>query len=224
MDGGVWQALGVVPYPISLAIQRRLAEERAAGLRPDTLLLLEHPPTITLGRRAGQEDLLWGAERLVGAGIVIARAGRGGRATYHGPGQLVGYAISRLSRHGRGVRRFVAQMETVLLDVAQGFGVTASRRAGHPGVWVRDRKLASIGIEVRRGISRHGFALNVDVDLRPFGAIVPCGVPGLEVTDLTREAGSRITVEAAALRVLAAWRRRFGEIVEEAANGLDAAG
>ena len=225
MDGGVWQALGVVPYPIGLAIQRQLADERAAGLRSDTLLLLEHPPTITLGRRAGQEDVLWGVERLAGAGIVVERVGRGGRATYHGPGQLIGYAIARLSSHGRGVRRFVSQMEAVLLDVAQSF-----RRDGFacvqvtPGLWVGDRKLASIGIEVRSGISRHGFALNVDVDLRPFAAIVPCGIPGLEITDLTREAGSRITVEVAALRVLAAWRRRFGEIVEEAANGLDAAG
>jgi lipoyl(octanoyl) transferase len=220
----VWQALGVVPYPIGLGIQRRVAEERAAGLRPDTLLLLEHPPTITLGRQAGDEDVLWDAERLARAGIGVERVGRGGRATYHGPGQLIGYAIARLSSQGRGVRRFVSRIEALLLDVAESFQVAASLRAGSPGLWVGRRKLASIGIEVRRGVSRHGFALNVDVDPRPFTAIVPCGMPGLEVTDLTLESGSRISIETAARQVLAAWRRRFGEIEEEAANELDAAG
>jgi lipoate-protein ligase B len=224
MYRGVWQALGVVPYPIGLRIQRRVADERAAGLRSDTLLLLEHPPTITLGKRADEEDVLWDADRLAREGIAVERVGRGGRATYHGPGQLIGYAITRLSGHGRGVRRFVSEMEALLLDVAASFQVVASVRAGHPGLWVRDRKLASIGIEVRRGVSRHGFALNVDVDPRPFAAIVPCGIPGLEVTDLTRESGSRVSIAMAARRTLAAWRRHFGEIEEEAANGLDAAG
>jgi lipoyl(octanoyl) transferase len=224
MKGGVWHALGTVPYPTSLAIQERIAGERARGLRPDTLLLLEHPPTVTLGRRAGVEDVLWSPGRLARAGIAVERAGRGGRATYHGPGQLIGYPIVRLSSHGRGVRRFLATLEALLLDVARLFEVTATRRPGHPGIWVGDRKLASIGIEVRRGVSRHGFALNVDVDPREFEAIVPCGIPGLEVTDLTREARSRISVEMAERAVVAAWRRRFGEIEEEALDGLDAAG
>jgi lipoyl(octanoyl) transferase len=224
MYRGVWQALGVVPYPIGVGIQRRVAEERAAGLRPDTLLLLEHPPIITLGRRADEGDVLWDAESLAREGIAVERVGRGGRATYHGPGQLIGYAITRLSSQGRGVRRFVSGMEALLLDVAASFQVAASVRADHPGLWVGDRKLASIGIEVRRGVSQHGFALNVDVDPRPFAAIVPCGMPGLEVTDLTRESGLPISIAMAARQVLAAWRRRFGEIEEEAANGLDAAG
>ena len=224
MSRGVWQALGVVPYPIGLEIQRRVAEERAGELRPDTLLLLEHPPTITLGRRAGEEHVLWDADRLARAGIAVERVGRGGGATYHGPGQLVGYAITRLSSQGRGVRRFVSRLEALLLDVVHSFRVQASLRTGHPGIWVGDRKLASIGIEVRRGVSRHGFALNVDVDARPFAAIVPCGVPGLEVTDLTHETGSRISMETAARRVLAAWWRQFGQIEEERANGFVAAG
>ena len=224
MYRGVWQALGLVPYPIGLGIQYRVAEERAAGLRPDTLLLLEHPPTITLGRRAGEQDVLWDAVRLAREGIAVERVGRGGRATSHGPGQLIGYAITRLSSQGRGVRRFVSGLEALLLDVAESFQVAASVRAGHPGLWVGDRKLASIGVEVRRGVSRHGFALNVDVDLQPFAAIIPCGMPGVEVTDLARESGSRISIEKAARQVLAAWRRRFGEIEEEAAHGLDAAG
>jgi lipoate-protein ligase B len=112
----------------------------------------------------------------------------------------------------------------LLLDVAASFRVNASVRADHPGLWVGHRKLASIGIEVCRGVSRHGFALNVDIDPRPFAAIVPCGMPGLEVTDLTRESGSRISIQSAAREVLAGWQRRFGHIEEEAANGLHAAG
>src|SRR5262249_11741411 len=118
MYRGVWQALGVVPYPIGLEIQRRVAEERASGLRPDTLLLLEHLPIITLGRRADERDLLWDVARLAREGIVVERVARGGRATYHGPGQLIGYAITRLSSQGRAVRRFVSRLETLLLDVA----------------------------------------------------------------------------------------------------------
>ena len=223
MNGAVWQALGLVAYPTGLAIQERIADERARGLRPDTLLLLEHPPTITLGRRAGAQDVLWDAECLARAGIAVERVRRGGCATYHGPGQLIGYPIACLSGQGRGVRRFVSGIETLLLDVARGFGVAGSRCVDHPGIWVGDRKLASIGIEVRRGISRHGFALNVDVDLRPFEAIVPCGMPRVEQTDLTREARSRITIERTAQAVLAAWRARFGEIEEEAPHGLEAA-
>jgi lipoate-protein ligase B len=224
MNGGVWHALGSVPYRTGLAIQERIGAERSRGLRPDTLLLLEHPPTVTLGRRAGAEDVLWDPDRLARAGIAVERAGRGGRATYHGPGQLIGYPIVRLSSHGRGVRRFVAGLEALLLDVARLFEVMATRRSGHPGIWVGDRKLASIGIEVRRGVSRHGFALNVDVDPRAFEAIVPCGMPGLEVTDLTREARSRISIEMAARAVLAVWTLRFGKIEEETLDGLDAAG
>jgi len=220
MGRGTAHALGVVEYPTALTLQQRLADERAAELRGDTLLLLEHPPTITLGRRATDADVLWDAGRLERTGIALARVGRGGRATYHGPGQLVGYPIVRL---GRGVRRFVGDLESLLIEVAACFGVEADRRAGHPGVWIGDRKLASIGIEVRRGVTRHGFALNVDVDLEPFRAIVPCGLPGLELTDLTRETGRPVSVAAATDAVLEAWRSRFGGIEQERLDGFEAA-
>jgi len=221
MTGGNWQAFGVVPYCEGLGIQERVAAERARGNRPDTLLLLEHPPTITLGRRASEGDVLWHACDLERSGITVERVGRGGRATYHGPGQLVGYPIARLSCHGRGVRRFVAGLEGVLADVARRFGVVASARVGHPGVWVGAKKLGSIGIEIRGGVSRHGFALNVDMDLAPFQAIVPCGMPGLETTDLSREAGTKISIAAATGALLAAWQARFGILEEEAAYGCD---
>jgi len=224
MNRGAWHALGVVEYTAALAIQQRVAAEREACLRPDTLLLLEHPPTITLGRRAGDADVLWDASRLGRAGIAVERVGRGGRATYHGPGQLVGYPIVLLEHGGRAVRRFVAELEELLLEVSEQFGVRAAVRPAHPGIWVGDKKLASIGIEVRRGVSRHGFALNTDVDLEPFAAIVPCGMPGLELTDLSRETGTTVSVATAADAVLRAWRSRFGEMEEENLDGFEAAG
>jgi len=221
---GLWHTLGRVPYAAALALQDRVAAERERGLRPDTLLLLEHPPTITLGRRATAADVLWDEARLRQRGISVVRVGRGGRATVHGPGQLVGYPIVRLSRGGRGVRHFVCALEGMLLDVAASFGVSAERRAGHPGIWVGDRKLASIGIEVRRGVSRHGFALNVDTDLEPFSAIVPCGVPGLRFVDLSRAAGAEVQMTAVIGEVVRAWRARFGEIEEEMAHDVEVGG
>jgi len=222
VSGGIWHGLGCVSYRAGLAIQDRVADERARGIRPDTLLLLEHPPTVTLGRRGSHRDLVWSVDRLVESRIGVERAGRGGGATYHGPGQLVGYPIVRVSHQGRGVRRFVADLETLLVEASRVFEVAAERRAGRTGVWVGDRKLASIGIEVRRGISRHGFAWNVDMNLEPFQAIVPCGEPGLRLTDLSREAATKITIAAASEALLGAWRNRFGPMGEEILHELEA--
>jgi lipoate-protein ligase B len=223
MHRAACHVLGVVEYSTALALQERLAAERSRDARPDTLLLLQHPPTITLGRRASDSDILWDAARLKDAGIGVARVGRGGRATYHAPGQLVGYPIVRLSKLGRGVRRFVADLESLLVEVSAQFGVKAGVRHGHPGVWVGDKKLGSIGIEVRRGVTRHGFALNVDVDLEPFRAIVPCGIVGLELTDLTKETKRPVSTAAVADAVVDAWRSRFGFLAQETLDGFEAA-
>jgi lipoate-protein ligase B len=223
MKSSIWYALGLVSYRSGLAIQNRVVDERARGVRPDTLLLLEHPPTITLGRRATSAEVLWDAGRLGRSGIGVECVGRGGGATLHVPGQLVGYPIVRLARDGRAVRAFVSRLEALLLDVARSFGVKADHRRGYPGVWVEERKLASIGIQVRRGISRHGFALNVDVDLASFQAIVPCGMPGLEMTDLSREAGAAIRVAEVIDVVARAWEARFGTREEKISNELEAA-
>jgi lipoate-protein ligase B len=220
----VWKALGRVSYRAALQIQERIAKERLEELRPDTLLLLEHPPTITLGRRGSRADILWNGERLASAAIAVESVGRGGLATYHGPGQLVGYPITRIGRGGRGVREFVEAIEEALVEAIRGFGLLAERRRGHPGAWLGRSKVASIGIEVWRGISRHGFALNVDMDLAPFQAIVPCGTPGLDLTDLSRAAGERISLAEAERAVVRAWSARFGEIDEETWDGFEAVG
>ena len=201
-----------MPYAVALSIQEGLAAERARDERPDTLLLLEHPPTVTLGRRAGEEDLRWSVQELGRRGIAVERVARGGGATYHGPGQLVGYPIVRV---GRRVRAWVAALEDVLADTAAAFGVRAERREGAPGLWAGEAKLASIGLEIRCGVSRHGFALNVDLDVEPFAGIVPCGMPGLRITDLSRESGRRVAIDEAAAACLRAWAARFGTIEEE---------
>lgn len=172
--------LGLLPYAEALALQ----EERLAAVadgQDDELLLLEHPHVYTLGRGADAADLRGAPERL---GVPVFRIGRGGGATYHGPGQMVGYPIVRLRAAGRDVHRYVRALEAALTDTCAAWGVTGTTPDGQTGVWVGERKLASIGIGVRRGVAWHGVALNVDPDLSYFAHIVPCRGSGLAVTSL----------------------------------------
>jgi lipoate-protein ligase B len=223
--GPLWVIdLGWMEYDAAHALQEAAVAARAAGRVPDLLLFVEHPPVYTFGRGGREEHLLVSVDELTAQGAILRRTARGGDITYHGPGQLVGYPIVLLQHGGRGVRRFVAELEALLLEVSGYFGLRAAVRPAHPGIWVGDKKLASIGIEVRRGVSRHGFALNADVDLEPFAAIVPCGMPGLELTDLSRETGTTVSVATAADAVVRAWRSRFGEMEEENLDGFEAAG
>lgn len=201
--------LGSVPYRRGLALQERLADEVARGEHPGVLLLLEHPPTVTLGRRASAGDLRVAADRLDRLGVEVVRVGRGGGATVHAPGQLVGYPIVRLKAGGRAVRRFVDTLEGLLEEACLRLGIDAHRREGSPGLFAAGRKVASLGLEIRRGVVRHGFALNVDMDVSSFDWIVPCRTPGLQVTDLSRVAGRRIALADAVALVREAWTRRF---------------
>ncbi|GIW41340.1 MAG: octanoyltransferase [Candidatus Binatia bacterium] len=186
--------LGRVPYDRALALQDETLRARLEDRIPDTLFLLEHEPVYTLGRGAREEDLLGAPARL---GVPVFRVGRGGAATFHGPGQLVAYPIVALARQGRDVRRYVQALEEVAIRVCRGFGVEAFRRPGLVGVWSRGGKIASIGVGVRRWVAYHGLALNVETDLRFFEAIVPCALPGESVTSIARERGDRVGVEEA---------------------------
>jgi lipoate-protein ligase B len=179
--------LGRVSYPDALALQEELVAANAAGEGGDQLLLLEHPPVYTLGRGADAADLRGAPERL---GVPVYRVGRGGGATYHGPGQLVAYPIVRLRAAGRDVHRYVRGLEAALIATCARFGVTASAPVGQTGVWVDGRKIGSIGIGVRRGIAYHGIALNVSTDLSFFAHIVPCRTSGLAVTSLAELLGT----------------------------------
>ena len=180
--------LGRIAYPEALALQRSLVEERRAGAIGDTLLLVEHPPVLTLGVRGdgGRGHILAPPEVLAARGIDIHETGRGGDITYHGPGQIVGYPIVDLSPDRRDVHRYVRDLETVLIRAAADYGVVAGRVEGLTGVWVGTEKLAAIGVRIARWITSHGVAFNVATDLDAFDLIVPCGIAGRGVTSLER--------------------------------------
>jgi lipoyl(octanoyl) transferase len=188
-----------VEYADAERMQEDLVEARRLGTVPDTLLLLEHPPVITLGRSADAGHVLISAEARAASGIALHETGRGGDVTYHGPGQLVGYPVVALGPGRRDVRAYLRDLEEALIRVLSDFGVRGERRDGLTGVWVGDRKAAAIGVRVSTGwITSHGFALNVTTDLRAFSSIVPCGIRGLGVTSLQEETGTPVPLRTVA--------------------------
>ena len=190
-------------YEDALAAMRRAVAERRAGAIEDTLVLVEHPPVITVGVE-GDDG---GASE---SGLPVVRVERGGQGTYHGPGQLVGYPIVDLERRGRDVRRFVHDVEAVVIDALASFGVRAQHVSGRHGVWVEGRrKIASIGIAVDHWVTFHGFALNVDLDLAPFERFRPCGLDGSLMTSLARELGRPVALAEAKPPIETAWGERF---------------
>jgi lipoyl(octanoyl) transferase len=190
--------LGRVPYGEALELQRALVEDRRAGRIGDTLLLLEHPPVVTLGvkTRGRPTNILASPAALAAAGVEVHETGRGGDVTYHGPGQLVGYPIFDLRPDRCDVHRYIRDLEEALILAAAGFGIAAGRVAGLTGVWAgepgREDKLAAIGVRISRWITSHGFALNVGTDLGHFGLIVPCGIADRGVTSLARLLGREV--------------------------------
>ncbi|HEV2772953.1 MAG TPA: lipoyl(octanoyl) transferase LipB [Thermoleophilaceae bacterium] len=186
MRAELWTvSAGRVPYLEGVAIQERLRAARQAGAIADTLLLLEHTPVYTKGRRTGPGDLPMGEEWYRAQGVEVAECDRGGRVTYHGPGQLVGYPIVAV----RDVLDYVRTLERALIAALADEGVAAEVREGLTGVWVAEGKIGSIGVHVQRGVTSHGFAINLDCDMRPFEWIVPCGIEGVRMTSLARETG-----------------------------------
>jgi lipoate-protein ligase B len=171
-------------YDQAWALQRELVAARQAGEAPDTLLLLEHPPVITLGRSGETEHLLGSEAELERRGVEFVETDRGGDITFHGPGQIVGYAIVDLAARGRDLHRYLRDLESVVIQALAEFGIVAERVAGLTGVWVGEAKVAAIGIRVSRWVTHHGFALNVDTDLSYFDLIVPCGIADRRVTSM----------------------------------------
>src|SRR5215218_2279518 len=186
MADELWVAqLGRLPYMEALAVQEELRARRQADEIPDTLLLLEHPPVYTKGRRTLPADLPMGEDWYLTQGIEVHEVNRGGRVTYHGPGQVVGYPIMRIGD----VVEYLRVMERAVIQALADEMVEAQIRDGLTGVWVDDRKIGSIGLHVSRGITMHGFAVNVDCDLQPFEWIVPCGIDNVRMTSLYKETG-----------------------------------
>lgn len=185
---------GRTEYSDALARQTALVEQRIAGTIGDTLVFTEHAPVYTLGMRRGAEaHLLWDSGQLAEAGIATARTNRGGDITYHGPGQIVGYPIVSLEAR-RDLHAYLRFLEEVLIQAVGRFGLAAARREGKTGLWIGDRKVAAIGVAVRRWVTYHGFALNVDPDLGHFAGIVPCGIRREDgtVTSLRAELGRAV--------------------------------
>jgi lipoyl(octanoyl) transferase len=209
---------GLIGYAEALALQRRIACARQANELPDVLLLLEHPPTYTRGRRSIADELPMGADWYRAQGIEIHDTDRGGRVTYHGPGQLVGYPIVSLRPYGNDVHAYIRRLERVVIGSLAAYGVEAGPVEGLTGVWTTERrKIASIGVHVSRGVTTHGFAVNVNNDLQPFQWIVPCGIDDCRMSSLARELGKEQDLPAFARLV----GEEFGHVYDHSPRELD---
>lgn len=186
------ERLGLVPYGQALELQRQVARDRIAGtIGEDVLLLVEHPPVVTLGRSSKERHLLASPELLAARGVELFEVERGGDVTFHGPGQLVGYPIIDLKRHRQDLHWYLRQVEQALIDALGDIGIAGERNVGYTGVWTQDRgrKIASIGVHARDWVTWHGFALNVSTDLGYFDLMVPCGIQSVAMTSTDRELG-----------------------------------
>ena len=208
--------LGLTDYQDACRFQADVHQARAEDRIGNALLLTEHLPVYTLGRTARAAHV--GEEGARGAikGIPVHASDRGGSVTYHGPGQVVGYPILKLRDFCAGPKAYVARLEETVIRALAGLGVPSSRRSGMPGVWVEDRKIAAVGVRISRGVTRHGFALNVVNDLSPFSAIVPCGLAGYGVTSVAQETDSAVGFDQALQAVVVAFQQVFGLVLADA--------
>ena len=207
-----WDYLGRVPYTEAVELQLAARSALKAGEGPERLLLLEHPHVYTLGRNASDADVLASPEWLRARGVEVAECDRGGQVTYHGPGQLVGYPIVNLSTDRRDVRRYVRDLQAVLIRTLADYDVTAEGRDGQAfvGVWAGEEKIASIGVHLSRWITTHGFALNVSTDLSYFMGIIPCGLHQVRMTSIERLTGRAPSLP----EVAEVYARHFGEVFD----------
>lgn len=187
--------LGVVPYEEAFELQKEMARQRIEGKIDDHLLLLEHPPVITVGRNAGLENILADSQFLEKEGISVIQTDRGGDVTYHGPGQLVGYPILNLKKMRSDVQWYVSQLEESIIETLQNFSIQATRVKGMRGVWVEGYKIASIGVRISKWVTHHGFALNVNTNLSHFELIRPCGLVEVKMTSMEKILGKKVKMD-----------------------------
>ena len=208
MNGRVLD-LGLMEYQAAWDIQKEVAEEVIAG-GLDTLILVEHPPVLTLGANFHEENLLLLREEILARGVQIVRTDRGGDVTYHCPGQLVMYPIFDVARHGKDLHKWMRDLEETQIRVLAGFGLIGRRFAPHTGAWIGDLKAAAIGVKIRKWVSLHGIALNCANELKDFELIVPCGIQGYGVTSLSQELGRTVTLEQVKPVAIDAFSQVFG--------------
>lgn len=203
--------LGRIRYADAMEKMEAQVLARMRDEVPDTIFLLEHDPVLTLGRRADKANIVASEAALAARGVEVFETGRGGDVTYHGPGQIVGYPVISLAPERKDVRRYVKDLEQVMIDVCAEFDVPAGRVDGLIGTWIEERrKIGAIGVRITKWVTSHGFALNVNSDLDAFGLIVPCGISDKGVTSLHAERGCPMTMDEAFERVEGALRARFG--------------
>ncbi|OGO40069.1 MAG: lipoyl(octanoyl) transferase [Chloroflexi bacterium RBG_16_57_8] len=210
--------LGVTPYDEAFRLQRELCLKRLNGETPDALLLVEHPPTITIGKSGKLENILASREKLDRLGVSLFFTDRGGDVTYHGPGQLVVYPIVDLRQRGRDIHAFVHDLEEAIIRTLSGFSIPGSRNT-HAGVWVDNRQIAAIGIAVKKWITMHGIALNVSPDPAHFKLINPCGMAGVPVTSICELTGRDVSLDSVMRKVITEFAAVFGAAMQEAAPG-----
>jgi lipoyl(octanoyl) transferase len=203
--------LGRMGYEECLELQREVAKQRITGAIPqDVLLLVEHPPVVTLGRASKEKNLISSPDFLRSRGVELFEVERGGDVTFHGPGQLVGYPIFDLKRHKQDLHWYLRSVEEAIIRIIGEYGIPGERSTGYTGVWTRGRKIASIGVHARDWVTWHGFALNVTTDLSYFDLIVPCGIVGVEMTSIARETSASPGLE----EVSAFAAKHFGEVFD----------
>ena len=211
--------LGVMPYEPALKLQQRLVQARSDDMIPNLLLLLQHPPLFTIGRFRGEDDFVVPAEVLTRQGVAVFHTNRGGGVTYHGPGQLVGYPILDLRENCLGVGEYIWKLEEVIIKLLLAFGIQGHRVAKYPGgIWVGEEKICSIGIHISHHITMHGFALNVNTDLRYFEYINPCGIGDKAMTSLAKLTGDPLEAEEVVEALLNSFAAIFGFKIKRGLN------
>ena len=202
--------LGLVEYEKALQLQNNLVSARLAGEIPDVILFLQHPSVLTIGVSGSEENIIASRDLLTSEGMPVFHIDRGGGITYHGPGQLVGYPIFDLKTKGEGLHEYVRHLEEVIIRTLNAFSITSYHDSQYPGVWVGQDKICALGIRVTRWVTKHGFALNVNTDLRHFTYITPCGITDRQVTSMSRLLGHDITLEDVTSCVLEQCSQVFG--------------
>lgn len=212
--------LDILPYDQALRLQEELVVKRREGNIRDLLILLEHPPVVTVTREKTRENIIVPLDRLAKEGIIIAKTNRGGDVTYHGPGQLVGYLIMDLNHYGNDLHDYVHNIETIIINLLKDYEIVAYRDSRYPGVWVNDEKIAAIGIAVKsKWIAMHGFALNVNPNLTHFSYIFPCGIKDRGVTSLAKVLGKAVDKQELRLRLIYHFSNVFNLKTEEILRG-----
>ena len=208
--------LGFVPYEAAHQLQRSIVKRLQMGDGNEMLYLLEHPHVITMGRNATKKAVIAGAAQLMAEGVNLVNTDRGGDVTYHGPGQLIGYPLIRLEEGRRDIRRYVTDVEEVLIRTLDDFNIEGHRDERGRGVWIENRKIASVGIRISRWVTSHGFALNVRTDLSKFSLIHPCGIVGCEMTSIEKELDEPVDMSLVKARVTGHFEAVFGrEVMRE---------